>query len=88
MSLTKIMTSKHFFQNIFNLQRPRVAISADIIKIITMFIKENFKDSINFKRIRNYVSKCNLYLYFLIQQNLLISGEKNADVNKPKGCVT
>ena len=33
---------------------------------ITWFIKEISKDSRKVKRIRNYVSKCNLYLYFLI----------------------
>ena len=44
----------------------RVTIFADIIKIVTMFIKKIFKDSKKVKRIRNYVSKCNLYLYFLI----------------------
>ena len=48
------------------LRRHRVAIFADTIKIITMFTKTIFKDSKNVKRIRNYVSKCNLHLYFLI----------------------
>ena len=43
-----------------------VAIFADIINIVTMFIKTIFKDLIKVKRIRNYVSKCSLYLYFLI----------------------
>ena len=43
-----------------------VANFADIIKIVAMFIKTIFKDSRKVKRIRNYVSKCNLYLYFLI----------------------
>ena len=37
-----------------------------IIKIVTMFIKATFKDSNEIKRIRNYVVKFNLYLYFLI----------------------
>ena len=55
---------------------------ADIIKIITSFIKKIFKDSRKVRRIRNYVSKCNLYLYFLIKQNLLICGKKNADVSR------
>ena len=50
----------------FNLGRLRVANFADIIKIATMFIKTTFKDSKKLKRIRNYVLKCNLYLYFLI----------------------
>ena len=57
-------------------RRPRVVIFADIIEIVTIFIKTIFKDSKKVKRIGNYVSKCNLYLYFLIYLNLLISGEK------------
>ena len=43
---------------------PRVPTFADIIKIVTMFIKTIFKDSRKVKRTRNYVSKCCLYLYF------------------------
>ena len=43
-------------------RRPRVA----IIKIVAMFIKKIFKYSEKVERIRNYVSKWNLYLYFLI----------------------
>ena len=46
-----------------NLRRPRVAIFADIIKIVTMFIKAIFKNSRKVKRIRNYVSNCNLFLH-------------------------
>ena len=42
------------------------AIFGDIAKIVTMFIKTIFKDSIKVKRIRNHVLKCNLYLYSLI----------------------
>ena len=70
------MTSSPLFQNTFILRRPREAIFAAIIKIVTVFVKTNFEDSKKVKRIRNYVSKCNLYPYFLIWQNLLISGEK------------
>ena len=39
---------------------------AGFIKIVTMFIKTILKDSRKVRRIRNYVSKWNLYLYFLI----------------------
>ena len=53
-------------KNTFILIRLGVAIFADIIKIVTIFIKAIFKDSGNVKRIRNYLFKCNLYLYFLI----------------------
>ena len=48
-----------------------------------MFIKKTFKGLKKVKRIRNYVFKCNLYLYFLVQQNLLIFSEKMpADVSR------
>ena len=71
------MTSQHLFQKTFILRRPGVAILDDIIKIVTMFIKAIFKISRKVKRIRNYASNCTLYLYFLIQQNFLISSEKD-----------
>ena len=45
---------------------PGVAIFADIIKILTMFIITIYKDSRKVKINRNYVSKYNLYLYFVI----------------------
>ena len=48
------------------LRKPRVAISVDIIKIVTMFIETMYRDSKEVKRKRNYISKCNLYLHFLI----------------------
>ena len=47
-------------------KRLRVAVFADIIKIVTMFIKALFKDSQKVKRIRKYVPESSLYLYFLI----------------------
>ena len=55
-----------FISKITILRRSRVAIFADIIKIVTMFIKKIIKDPRKVKRIRNYVSKSNLYLYFLM----------------------
>ena len=54
------------FQNALILRRPSVAISADVIKIVSMFIKKIFEDSKKVKRIKNYVPKFNLYLCFLI----------------------
>ena len=51
-SESKIMTSESLFQ-----------IFADVIKIVTMFIKNIFKGS---KKIRNYVLKCYLCLYLMI----------------------
>ena len=80
--------SPPFFQKPFILRRPGVAIFADIIKIVTMFIKTILKDSRKVKRISNYVSKWNLYLYFLIWQNLLISGKKLLMLAELKGFVT
>ena len=38
----------------------------DIIKILSTFFKTILKDARKVRRIRNYVSKWNLYLYFLI----------------------
>ena len=52
------------FQNIFILTRDGVAIFADIIKILTIFILAIYKDSRKFKMNRNYVLKYSLYLYF------------------------
>ena len=54
------------FRNIFNLRRPGIANFADIIRIVNMSLKKIVKDLKKVKRIRNYVPKCNLYLYFLI----------------------
>ena len=56
----------NLFQNTYILRMPRVAIFADIMKFVIMFIKIISKDSKRVKRIKNYVSKYNLYLYFLI----------------------
>ena len=53
-------------QNILILRRPGVGILADIIKIITTFIKTITKDSRKVKRIKNYLSNSNLYVYFLM----------------------
>ena len=65
-SSTEIMMSWPLIQNTVILRRPGVAIFAGIIKIVTRFIKQIFKDSRKGKGIRNYTLKCNLYLYFLI----------------------
>ena len=62
----KMMMSSAFFQKIFILRRTGVAIFADTIKILTMFIKTILKDSSKLRRVRKYVSKWNLYLYFII----------------------
>ena len=58
--------SEPLFQNILIFWRPGVDIFAEIIKIVTMFIKTITKDSRKVKIIRNYVSKSNLYVYFLM----------------------
>ena len=55
-----------FFQNTLILRRPGVAIFADIIKIVIMFIKKIIQDSRKVKIVINYVSKSSLYLYFLM----------------------
>ena len=55
---------------------PEVASFTDIIKILIMLIETTYKDQVKVKRIRKNVSKCNFCLYFMVQQKLLISGEK------------
>ena len=55
-----------FISKYLYFKKAGVANFADIIKIITMFIIVIFKGSRKVKRIKNYVSKCNLYIYFLI----------------------
>ena len=45
------MTSQPLYQNTFMLRKPRVAIFADIIKIVAMFIKTIFKDSKKLKEL-------------------------------------
>ena len=69
----------------FILRRPRVAVFAEIIQILTIFVKTIFKDPIKIKIIRNDVLKSNVYPFFLIYQYLLISGGKDADVNRNQG---
>ena len=57
----------YLYDHIWNiLRRPAVANFADIIKIPTMFLEKAFQDSKKFKGIRDYVSKCSLFLYFLV----------------------
>ena len=50
----------------FILRRAGAAFFADIIKVLTMFIIIIYKDSRKVKTNRYYVSRYNLYLYFLI----------------------
>ena len=40
------MMSLPLFQNIFILRRPEVTIFADIMRIVTVFIKTTFKDNL------------------------------------------
>ena len=58
-----------------------------LLKIATMFIKTTFIDLNKVKKIRNCVSKCYLHLYFLIQQKLILSGEKLLMQAELKECV-
>ena len=73
------------FSKKYILRRPEVVIFAGIMKSPTIFVKTILKYSKKVKRIRNYVSKWNLYLYFLIKQNLQIFGEKMLISPKLKG---
>ena len=73
---TEIMTSEPLFKKTFVLVKPGVTIFCDIIKTVIIFIKTIIEDSRKVKRIRNYVPERNLYLCFLIEQNLLIPVKK------------
>ena len=55
-----------FFSKIFTLRRPGVAIFADIIKIVTKFIKTILEDSEKLVEKEIIKELWNLYLYFLI----------------------
>ena len=54
-----------------------------------MLIKIIFKDSKEAKKIKNHVSKHNLYIYFLTSQKFLIFGENHMLISAElKECVT
>ena len=55
-----------FFSKKLFSRRPGIAIFADIIKIVIIFIKTILEDSRKVRRIRNYESKWNVCLYFSI----------------------
>ena len=59
-----------------------------MIKNSSMFTKTIFEDSKKFVRSRIYALKCDLYLYFVIYQKLLIFGEKMLMSAELKKCVT
>ena len=54
--------SEPLVQNIFILEKPRVAILTDIIKVVNIFIKTILKDPKYIKMIRTYALKCNIYI--------------------------
>ena len=55
-----------FLSNTFFLRRSWVANFPDMINIATICIKTTFKISKKAERFRNYVLKCDLYLYLFI----------------------
>ena len=55
-----------FISKYLILRKPGVVIFSYIIRIVTMFIKTTTKDSRKVKKIRNYLSNSNLYVYFLM----------------------
>ena len=73
---------------IFILRKPRPPIFADIVKIVTMFIKIIFKDSKKSKELEIMYQNSICIWYFLIKKNLLISNEKMLISAELKGCVT
>ena len=75
------------FQNTVILRRSGVAIFADIIKMLTTFIKKIIKDSRKVKRIRNYLPIESISVFIDItkfadfREKLLMSAEL-------RGCIT
>ena len=51
-----------FISNIFILRRPRVAVFAEIIKIVTIFIKTIFKDSKTVKKKLEIMYRNGIYI--------------------------
>ena len=74
-------------KNLFS-RKPGVAISAYITKLVTVFIKTILTLSRKVKRIKNFVSKCHLYMYCFIKENLLTFGEKFLMSAELKWCAT
>ena len=73
----EIIIAQCSLKKIFILKRHRVVNFADIIKTATIYIKAFFQDSKKeLKELVKYALKHDLYLYFLILQNLVIFGEK------------
>ena len=79
---------KSFISKYLFLRKSRVANIADIIKVVTTAFKTTFTNSKKVKSITNNVLKCDLHLYFLIQQKLLIFSEKALISAELKVCVT
>ena len=64
-----------FISRYLYFKKAESSLFADIVKVVTVFIKTILKDSKKVISIRNYVSKYGLYWYLFIEQNLLISSE-------------
>ena len=62
-SWAKTLTSKLFFPKMFISKRPRRAIFADIIKIVTMFNKTILKYSKTVIIIRKYIKMQSLFVF-------------------------
>ena len=79
------VTDRNYDAIIFTLRRSGVAIFADIIKIVTMFIKESLKTQKNLKeleiRYQNAINICHSWY-----SKLPISSEKMLMPAELKGC--
>ena len=87
-SWTEIMTSQPLFQNSFILRRPKVAIFAHIIKIITMYIKKIFKLKKKLKELEIMHQNAIYICISWCSKILLITGQKMLMSAELKGCVT
>ena len=79
------MTSEPLFQNTFILGRPRVAIFADIIKIVTTVIQAIFKDSKKVKKELEIMFKNAIYTFISWYRKIYWFPVKNADVSRIQG---
>ena len=81
----KLWHHKLFIKNTFILKRPRVAIFADIIKVVTIFTKTIFKDSKKKKKELEIIIKIQSISVFLHVTKFTDFRWKNADVSRSQG---
>ena len=86
----RMTTSTINLSNVIEFLGDAIFNNFDVIFFSRLFLlkQPSKKDSKKVKRFRNFVPKLNLYLYFLIQQNLLTFNKKMLMSAELEGCVT